>query len=242
MTDFNEHEGDLLPTEPEAEEQMSMTLSGIGRGEGLPESPELEAESSSGAGLLSHSAVLIAVVAVIAIGSLYMMRATQGDLSASEEAQQIEAKITNTLDRLNKPSLLLDDDPLLAENLSNLLASTDDVTAIFGHDVREQQVPIEEVKKDPFSMSAQDTGNQNTSVDTTRKDSDKQLIKLRNELKKIRLQSIMMGARNIAVIDGEFCKMGDRVGRFTVTGIDKLTVYLESGGNSFELSLDSSNP
>ena len=216
-----------------------MTLSGIGRGDELPDDPQLEAESTTSSGLLSHSAVLIAAVAVIAAGTLYMMRTTQGDLSSSNEVQEIEAKITNTLDRLNKPSLLQDDDPLRAANLNDLLTSTDDVTAIFGHDVREQQVPIEEVKKDPFSLAIQDAGSQNVNTNNGNQNSDRQAAKLRTELKSFDLQSIMMGARNIAVINGEFYKRGDRLGSFTVTEIQKLSVYLQASGVSFELGLES---
>jgi len=240
MTDFNEQDDGLLPVE--TDEPMSMTLSSIGRGDNLPDDGEFEPASTSDKNLLSHSAILIAVVAVVAIGSLYIMRATQGDLTVSKEAQEVEAKIANTLDRLNMPSLLQSGDPLLADNLNDLLASTDEVIAIFGHDVREQQVPIEEVKKDPFSLASQQDENSNTNIDNTNQQNDRRHAKLNKELAKLDLQSIMMGARNIAVIGGEFYKQGDRVGSFTVAEIDKLTITLDAAGFAFELRLQTNQP
>jgi len=242
MTDFSEHEDGLLPVESDAEEPMSMTLSGIGGGEVLPDDPELEPTSYAGGNLLSHSAILLAAVAVVAVGSLYLMRSLQGDLSASDEAQEIEAKIANTLDRLNTPSLLQADDPLRPGNLHDLLASTDDITAIFGHDVRDQQVPIEQVKKDPFSLVIGESDSLHVKPDTTSQQNDRRAVKLQREFTKLELQSIMMGARNIAVIGGEFYKRGDRIGSFTVTDIDKLTVYLQAAGSTFQLTLESNLP
>ncbi len=236
MTDFNDdNQNALIPQDSGAEEPMSMTLSGIGRGDPLPEDGGYEMDSAAGnSGLLSHTTLLIVAVAIVAAGSLFIMRASQGDLTNTSEALEIEAKIANALNKLNTPSLLPDGDPLLAENLSMLLTPTDEITAIFQHDVRDQQVPIEQVKKNPFSLAIND-GTQDTGQDT--RQTDRSLAKLQSEANSMDLQSIMLGARNIAVIGGEFYKRGDRLGSFTVTEIDKLTVYLEANGNAFELSL-----
>ncbi len=236
MTDFNDDQANALIPHDDTEEPMSMTLSGIGQGDPLPEDGGYGAGADSGGGgLLSHTTLLIAAVAIVAAGSLFIMRATQGELTNSDESVEIEAKIANALSRLNKPSLLPVGDPLLAENLSTLLTPTDEITAIFQHDVRDQQVPIEQVKKNPFSLAFEDNNGGDSGKDT--RNTDRALSKLRDEAGSLDLQSIMLGARNIAVIDGEFYKRGDRLGSFTVTEIDKLTVYLEAGVNSFELSL-----
>ena len=237
MTDYQDESNALIPNTAD-EEPMSMTLSGIGRsgGEAIHSENGYDIASSGGGGLLSHTTLLVAVVAIVAAGSLYLMRASQGSLASSQDVQDIEAKIATTLNRLNKPALLPDGDPLLAENLSALLEPTEDITAIFEHDVREQQVPIEQVKKDPFSLSLGDD-SQNTNRQDTSKDNDRRFAKLNEELNKFDLQSIMVGSRNIAVIGGEFYKKGDRIGSFTITGMDKLTVYLDAAGAPFELTL-----
>ena len=237
MSDFNDQD-EIFPSpghEGGVEEPKSMTLSGISRGDAPPDEMFLE-DTPKRNNLLSHSAVLIGVVLVVAVGSIFIMRASQGEFTTSDDVKEIEAKITNTLDRLNKPSLLKEDDPLRADNLKSLLTSTEDVTAIFDHDVREQQVPIEEVKKDPFSLALKESDAQNVSDDKPKV--DQSLSKLKAELKKLDLQSIMMGARNIAVIGGEFYKQGDQVGNFSITQIDKLTVHLQSAGHAFELHLE----
>jgi len=235
MTDFNEDNQSGLIPQDGTEEPMSMSLSGIGQADSLPEDAGYGDGASTGGGLLSHTTLLIAAVAIVAAGSLFIMRATQGELTKSEDSVEIEAKIANALSRLNKPSLLPEGDPLLAENLSTLLTPTDEITAIFQHDVRDQQVPIEQVKKNPFSLALGDNSGSDTGQDT--RQTDRALSKLRSEAGSLELQSIMLGAKNIAVIGGEFYKRGDRLGSFTITEIDKFTVYLEANGNPFELSL-----
>ncbi len=238
MTDFNDdNQNALIPQD--ADEPMSMTLSGIGRGDPTPEDGFETDSASGGGGLLSHTPLLIGAVAVIAVGSLFLMRAAQGELTSSNEVLEIEAKIANALNRLNSPSLLPEGDPLLAENLSTLLTPTAEITAIFQHDVRDQQVPIEQVKKNPFSLGIDDNAGADTAPDT--RQSDRALVKLQAEVGSMDLQSIMLGTRNIAVVGGEFYQTGDRLGSFTVTEIDKFTVYLEVNGKPFELSLKDQN-
>ncbi len=233
MNDYNEDNNALIAQDNDAEEPMSMTLSGIGRGDGTQE-PGFEEATETGNGLLSHTTLLIVAVAIVAAGSLFLMRASQGELTSSAEALEIESKISDTLNKLNNPLLLTEGDPLLSENLSSLLASTEDMTSIFEHDVRDQQVPIEQVKKNPFSIALADTG-QGAAPDTRKTDRALELLQI--ELKSLDLQSIMLGSRNIAVIGGEFYKRGDKLGSFTVTEIDKFTVYLQANGSPFEVSL-----
>jgi hypothetical protein len=240
MSDYQEDPNALIPSDTDDEEPMSMTLSGIGRGDDAGDPGYEGMGDAGGGGLLSHTTLLIVAVAVVAVGSLYLMRATQGDLSASKEVQAIEAKIATTLNRLNAPSLLPDGDPLLAENLSALLTPTEDAASIFEHDVRDQQVPIEQVKKDPFSLAMGDNTLESAGVNNAVEELDRRLAKYRSEMSKFDLQSIMLGSRNIAVIDGEFYKVGDLLGSFRITAIEKLTVYLEAGGETFELTLQES--
>lgn len=241
MSDYQEDPNALIPSGDEEEEQMSMTLSNIGRGSGGIGEEGFGGESDAGrSGLLSNTTLLVVVVAIVATGSLYLMRATQGDLSASQELQEIEAKIATTLNRLSTPSLLPVGDPLLSENLSALLTPTEDAASIFEHDVRDQQVPIEDVKKDPFSLALTNNTLEASSVDNAADQLGRKLAKYREELHKLDLQSIMVGSRNIAVIGGEFYQHGDHLGSFSITGIEKFTVYLEASGAPFELTLQES--
>ena len=238
MTDFNDNNNALVPQGNDQDEPMSMTLSGVGRGDALPDDGYEGEQLPGGNGLLSHTTLLIVAVAIIAAGSLFLMRASQGELTNSAEMDKIETKIADALNKLHNPSLLQEGDPLRESNLNTLLMPTDEITAIFNNDVRDQQVPIEQVKKNPFAISLVDKGP-NSIPDTKQK--DRALAKLRDEANSLDLQSIMLGSRNIAVIGGEFYKRGDKLGSFTVTEIDKFTVYLQANGNPFELSLRDQN-
>lgn len=241
MSDYQEDPNALVPSGADDEEQMSMTLSSIGRGDGgIGDEGYISEPDSGRGGLLSNTTLIIAVVAVVAGGSLYLMRATQGDLSSSAELQEIEAKISTTLSRLSSPSLLPSGDPLVAENLTALLTPTVDPASIFENDVRDQQVPIEKVKKDPFSLAMVDNTLEASSVNNAADQLGRKLAKYQEEIEKMDLQSIMLGNRNIAVIGGEFYKHGDRLGSFSITAIEKFTVHLEAGGAPFELTLQES--
>ncbi len=241
MTDPNQTQDMLPQASTQDDESLSMTLGGVGRGDELPEGEIFdETAVAGGNSLLSHTNILIAVVAIVAVASLYLMRISQGDLSTSKESQEIEAQIANTLNRLNTPSQLSADDPLLAENLNALLTPTAEITAIFEYDVRDQQIPIEQVKKDPFSLVG-GANDSSAGPDASEYQNSRRIAKLQGEISGFGLQSIMIGARNIAVIDGEFYKKGDTLGSFRVTDIDKFTVYLQVGGDVFELSLKNNN-
>lgn len=238
MSNYQEESNALIPGGGDEEEPMQMTLGGMGMGEGEKDDELYPgAVETNGGGLLSNTTLILVAVVLIAGGSLYAMRAMKSSLDSDGDLKEIEAKIESTLSRLNSPGLLPDGDPLLAENLSTLLMPTDDMTAIFEHDVREQQVPIEKVKKDPFSLTLSDSVLEVTNDAGRETSMSKKLEKYRKELGGYELQSIMLGSRNIAVIGGEFYKRGDRLGSFNVTGIDKFTVYLEAEGMPFELSL-----
>lgn len=242
MNDYQEPTNALIPNDDE--EPAQMTLGGMGLGvDDQVEQPYDDQSAGSGGGLLTNTTLILIAVVLVAGGSLYAMRAMKGNLSSSDgDLKDIEAKIESTLSRLNSPDLLPDNDPLNESNLSALLTPTEDMTAIFEHDVRDQQVPIEDVKKDPFSLAILD-GSKNAVQDTNRvTDRQKLEEKLSKEAATLDLQSIMLGKRHIAVIGGEFYKQGDRLGSFTVTGIDKFTVYLEAQGMPFKLSLESGRP
>ena len=69
----------------------------------------------------------------------------------------------------------------------------------------------------------------------------KRLQELQGELKTYELQTIMIGRRNVAVIDNNFFQRGGQLGSFVIESIHKLAVHLSAEGQNFELRLETTS-
>lgn len=219
-------------------EERQMPISGLVQGDSLPGAEGFDESSSrSGNPFLSHGTLLIAIVAVIAAGSLYLMRASQGQMTVNEEAKTLEAKIEQALVKLTNPNAMQHDDPLLAGNMQVLFKDTDAVIGMFTEDTSKHQVPLQSLKKNPFVMTLTRTvfDNQgNVEVDP----SASATRQLGSEFKDLHLETVMQGARPVAIINGKLVQPGDRLGNFQVKAIENLAVILEAGGETFTLNMD----
>lgn len=224
--------------QPKTMSLMSGVAGGSGAG-GLSDADLMGVDAGRGK-RLSQSSLVVIVVAVVAAGSLYLMRLTQGDLSAGGTAGDVEIKIEEALAKLTQPAALSADDPLQKKQLEALFSDTDTIVAMFAADLSAHQVPVEYVKKNPFHLAATEPmGPGVIPVDTTSRDHARRVAALQKQLDKLSLQTIMVsGNRNVAVIDGEFYQPGQSVGEFTIVSMDALTVRLTAGGETFQLTLN----
>jgi hypothetical protein len=222
---------------PADDEPRTMSLmSGVAGGGGIGE-PDLAVEDTGrrGGNLLSHSGMIIAIVAVLAAGSLYAMRITQGDLTGST-SRDVEQKIENAIIKLSRPGSMAANDPLRAENRASLFQDTDAILAMFAGDRGDHQVPVEYVQKNPFVLPT--TQQAAGPVDNSMRDRQRRLDALNQELSRLNLQTVMLGARNVAVINGEFHQPGGTVGSFTIESMDATSVQLIAEGERFVLRID----
>jgi hypothetical protein len=90
------------------------------------------------------------------------------------------------------------------------------------------------VQKNPFEMPKVEEATQ--QVDTTDRERQLMLQKLDREFKTLKLQSIMLGQRKIAVINGELKQVGQAVGSFRIEAIDGRQVVLSAMGEKFILT------
>lgn len=236
---------DQLPnpqTLDESDRQLSL-MGGIVRPEGLPEAGDGEFRSlKQSGGLLSHGTMIMLLIVAVGAGGLYAMRATQGDLTDAADAG-VEARIEQALAKLIRPDAMATDDPLRPDNLSALFRDTDSIVAMFSADPARHQVPIDRLQKDPFELRVEaprvEAVHVGTPVPATDRGHDALLRKLQLELADLQLQSIMQGARPIAVINGELLQPGQSIGSFTIKQITGSGVLLEAGGRSFTLAMQS---
>lgn len=235
---------------PQSGEEMSdadarLSILGVGgRPEGMPEaSPEMDLEGGAAPGShrsVSTGSLVILLIASIAAGTIYLMRKSSMDMSA-RGGKEIELKIEMALAKLSKPQGMAPQDPLQKGNLDKLFSDTESIVQMFAADSTSRQVPIEFVQKNPFLLPIERTVVVPTATGQTvvveRRD-DSRERKLRAELKDLKLQTVMRGRVPVAIINGNFVQVDQKIGSFTLKAIDELGVQLEADGMTFPLTME----
>lgn len=116
-------------------------------------------------------------------------------------------------------------------------------------DSAEKQVPLNNVKKNPFYIAHASKpvkeDNSKEEMERERLEREKQLAEqkrlaaIQKDLDSLHLQSIMGGSSPMALIDGNLFRAGDRLGEFfTVKSINNRSVTLTTeDGRTYEMSL-----
>lgn len=234
-----------IGNEQDTEESAStMPLTGLSDGVGMGAEPGFEVGPvEQGGSLALQTTIIIALAAVIMAGAIFGMRAMQADLTLDPTARKTEAQIEGWLSKLERPELVANSDPTRPENINELFDDTESVVAMLDFNPAQRQVPVEYLKKNPFDLvlpktqtkAAADTG------DDQAKKREELIRSLKARLRSLKLQSVMGGPRPVAVIDGEFCRPGAKVGGFTIRTIkpQSQSVVLEADGFAFELRMAS---
>lgn len=212
----DEAAGDFDPQSPPV-----MPLHAAGGPEELPEADAFDLDGGrTHLPAINQGTLLIILVTLVAAGALYAMRATRGDLGGGSAGKAVEAKIEQALAKLTRPEALRSDDPLLTRNLARLFADTDAIIDIFAVDPAEQQVPMAELKKNPFRMlTAASPHDPDAALRQAERDRAKLKKQLTDEYQALRLQSVSGGRLPIAMIGNNMYREGDRLGSFLVRRI-----------------------
>jgi hypothetical protein len=98
------------------------------------------------------------------------------------------------------------------------------------------QVPVEDLKANPFVFDQSKKGAGAAKAADTSKETARRQAELQGELGKLTLQSVMMGARGgTAIVNNNFVAEGHKLGSFTVTKIQPGQVQLTCEGAMFLL-------
>ncbi len=230
----------------EGKSESPKTLSlmgGIVRPEGMATADEADFSNvGKGHGFLSQGTILILAVALLAAGGIYLLRISQGEVGISTESKLFEAKIEQALVKLSNPTVLPSDDPLLARNIKSLFADTDSVVSMFSDNHVNRQVPLEYVKKNPFAAISErkivETGEPGEVVNVSERQHQKEMRRLAEEFKGLKLDAVMQGRVPVAIINGAIVQPGQTVGSFTVKAITGLGVELEAMEQSYTLTIE----
>jgi hypothetical protein len=227
MSQFDEFDPAAAGEEP----QSLSLMGGIAGGQALPGPDDFNVDGRQESKRLSQQSFLIGlIVTVVAFGVLAGMRYTQKGAHASSispETQQfmdsLEIQIAN-LEKMDPNS------PLHPDQIRETFRGTDAIVAAIQNDPTQKQVPVEQVKMNPFTPVFAKTVEVVEQVDDTEVRRTQRLKALYQELSRIEVQSLVGGARARAFIGGELYKVGDTVGSFTIEVIDNRRVSFSVAG------------
>ena len=231
---------DALPEDDEQERTMPL----VGVSDDLPEAADLDLESMKDGGrIFNHGTALIIIVAAIAGGAFYAMRATQGELSAGEDTATAQARIEQAIAQLARPQEMAEDNPLRQDNRRELSNDTDSLIGLFTDDIARRQVPLEYVQKDPFVLyrpgRRQDGDDEDEKRVITREEVEAPFLarerQLRRQVERLNISGVV---GNTASIGGGNVRAGDKLDQLTVVGISRQGVVLESDPLRIELKTD----
>jgi hypothetical protein len=240
MNDFDHDNLKPAAVTPEDEPPTMPLIGGIVRPDGLPEAADLDLGAiKSSNPMLNQGTMLIVGAFVIAAVLLLAMKlgvGSGGDTSANREFVQ---KIEQTLIQLNNRDAISPDSPFHSASIQKIRQDADAIGKIFDIDYTQKQVPIEYVKKNPFRLAIVHAATPDGPVVQVDNRALQRQRQLESEFARLKLQTVMKGRPNVAIINDEICREGQKIGSFTIARIDGLTVSLTAEGHTFTLEMDS---
>ncbi|MEM6756961.1 MAG: hypothetical protein AAF586_07325 [Planctomycetota bacterium] len=205
-------------TDDESSKSMSL-MSGVTGGDDALDGVIVDEPDTPGRSPWVQTAILLVIVACLGAGALYFMRSSQDDIE-THASGDLTSRIDEALGKLTNAELMSADDPYSPDSVNRLFSNTDRVLAIFAADPAEKQVPVEYIKKNPFSIRVQriveETGEPQEQIDIA---AQQRLAKLEQSFRSLQLQSVVDMRVPVAVINGEMYRRGDTIDMFYVSAI-----------------------
>ncbi len=187
---------------------------------------------------LPASVLLLIGLLVVGVAALSLMRifgnvSTQNDESMASAVKQIDmalaALVQQQETRLRQSGT--GNDPEISD--------TDRVITMFIKDPTSKQVQPGEIQKNPFTLitARKDNDNHDQFVIDNRAKQEK-MKRIRDELARMKLQTVMNGQTPMAVISGKVVRIGDQIGRFQIEQIKGVCVTLSTQGTKYQLSME----
>lgn len=232
----NTKRGAAAPIDDDA---PTMPLMGVMKADALPDAADLDVTAVKSPNRMLNQGTMIVIAAfVVGAGSIYAMRIAQAGTSGGV-ASEVEQKIEQTLIQLSNRQLISPESGVHGDHIAWVRDGGQAILKLLQDDGVEKQVPIEFVKKNPFRLAvvakATLPDEPVVAVDTA---AIQRIRKAREEFAKLRLQTVMKGRPNAAVINDEIYREGQKIGLLTVTRIDPLSVTLSVEGQDFVLKMN----
>ncbi|MEM6333801.1 MAG: hypothetical protein AAF823_10735 [Planctomycetota bacterium] len=223
----------------ESNKSMSL-MGGVGGGDDALDGVIVDETPSAGRSPWVQTFILLALVAALGGGAIYVMRAAQ-DSVQTRGTDGLASRIDDALGRLTNASVMRDDDPYSPRAVNELFSDTDRVLAIFATDPTEKQVPVGLLKKNPFSLRVQrvvtETGEAAPEIDLAEQ---KRQAELRQAYRRLKLQSVIDMRVPVAVINGDMYRVGQQIEGFEIAAISSRNqaVKLTAGGRDWVLRME----
>ena len=176
---------------------------------------------------------LLAIVAAVALGggALYYNHVRQGPASASA------APVMSTADAKKRISQFLDNGNGNVKVMEQMLHNTEKVVQQFANYPSVTQVPLGELKTNPFRQSSATAKDDATDPDLKKKLEAQRQAALKN-VQNLQLQSVMKGEqRSTCMINNTLYREGQTVDEFFIEKINPNSVVVRQNEYRFELKM-----
>ncbi|MFG0328725.1 MAG: hypothetical protein ACF8PN_02395 [Phycisphaerales bacterium] len=183
---------------------------------------------------LRDSTLALGAIILVAGGVLYGMRiVAQKSASASTGDESVEVKIKEAVNRM------------IQSDQTDMRSESERVLAGLSLDRSEVQVPLDEVKKNPFFLigqAATDPTPRNVEPandsEYLRRQQERRREELARRVSRFEISSVMgRGDSCVAIVNNQVVQVGDYLDDFQVIRIEPLRVTLDAEGLEFEITL-----
>jgi hypothetical protein len=183
---------------------------------------------------MGRGTVMLLILAAAGLGGTYFMYLRSGpksaDASTVAQAQAADQAIHSFLSG-----------PVGGRKMmEHLLRNTQQVVQRFLSYPSATQVPLKDLRGNPFRRLPAATGVEQQQVNRLEEQRKQEAARaaMLKSAQSLKLQSVFLGASNrTCVINNTFCREGQRVGDFTVEAIKSGAVILRCGQERFELTM-----
>ncbi len=181
--------------------------------------------------------VLFGALIAIVGGTLWAMRMA-GNIQENTGANpQAEREVEAALKRLTSKAGA---EGVTKSSAGDMFRDTKDVVKMFDNDPTRNQIPLEEVQKNPFELYGDASSKKKGSVKQV-SDTEKERMlfkqKMEKELRTYTIQTILQGTPSAAIINGKVYREGDKLGSFVIDAIGAKEIRLVAKRIAFKLKM-----
>jgi hypothetical protein len=177
---------------------------------------------------INRTSLVLFVVVALGGGGLYLMHLRTGPKSAEAAPQTVQANQTITQ--------FLSGGNTNLKTMEQMLRNTQKIVQQFLAYPSVNQVPLGQLKTNPFRQTSAKDGETASEADARKKrDDDKAAA--RRTAEGFQLQSILHGTRKACMINNTMCVEGQQIEGFVIEKINPSSVIVRSGTFRFELQM-----
>jgi nucleotide-binding universal stress UspA family protein len=186
---------------------------------------------------VSRTTLAFAGMAVLAGGGLFLMKQRAGPASASAGVATVDTAAQNKIKKF------LAGGASEVEEVETLLADSEMIRERFVSQTAEKQVPLGELKTNPFWREQQDAEAEQakevleSEAYAARLAAERERLRreakesLQKDVARVRVDLVLLGSRPTCQINGQFLRVGDSVDDLLITAITDDGVTLRRGEN-----------